>query len=76
MEDRLVTRKFWNFYDSVSVHFVNANVGWIVGGNGTIIQTTDGGNTWVNQPVEQPVVYTPVHLQMKIQVGSLELMEF
>ena len=28
------------------VFFINANKGWIVGDNGTIIATTDGGSTW------------------------------
>jgi alpha-tubulin suppressor-like RCC1 family protein len=31
------------------IHFVNETHGWAVGDNGTIIRTTDGGNTWVKQ---------------------------
>ena len=29
--------------------FVNASTGWAVGESGTIIHTTDGGDTWVGQ---------------------------
>jgi photosystem II stability/assembly factor-like uncharacterized protein len=29
-----------------SVDFLDENSGWIVGGYGTIIHTTDGGKTW------------------------------
>jgi photosystem II stability/assembly factor-like uncharacterized protein len=32
-----------------SVYFINESIGWIVGDQGKVIKTTDGGNTWVNQ---------------------------
>src|SRR5207244_3066429 len=32
-----------------SVFFTDANTGWAVGGSGTILATTNGGNTWVAQ---------------------------
>ena len=32
-----------------SVRFINQNIGFVVGTNGKIIKTTDGGNNWVNQ---------------------------
>ena len=32
-----------------AVHFVNSNVGTAVGKFGTIMHTTDGGNTWTVQ---------------------------
>lgn len=32
-----------------SVFFVNNNIGWAVGEEGTIIHTTDGGNSWNSQ---------------------------
>ena len=35
-----------NFF---GVHFVNANVGTIVGDDGIILRTTDGGSNWVQQ---------------------------
>ena len=31
------------------VSFIDENNGWIVGGNGTILHTTDGGNDWILQ---------------------------
>jgi len=31
-----------------SIRFIDSNTGWIVGGN-DILQTTDGGETWVMQ---------------------------
>jgi photosystem II stability/assembly factor-like uncharacterized protein len=33
-----------------SVYFVNQNQGWIVGSNGTFLETTDGGTTWKAKP--------------------------
>jgi len=35
-----------------SVYFVNELTGWAAGGYGTIIKTTDGGETWCNQHCE------------------------
>ncbi|GEM_PF-918630 len=32
-----------------SVYFTNSTTGWVVGENGTIITTTDGGQTWKSQ---------------------------
>jgi photosystem II stability/assembly factor-like uncharacterized protein len=36
-------------YPLSSVHFVDANNGWAVGGPGYILHTTNGGNTWNEQ---------------------------
>ncbi|MCK6622155.1 MAG: T9SS type A sorting domain-containing protein [Calditrichaceae bacterium] len=33
-----------------SVQFINSHTGYAVGTNGTIIKTTDGGNSWYNIP--------------------------
>ncbi len=33
-----------------SVDFINADVGWVVGGPNLIFHTTDGGSNWVQQP--------------------------
>ena len=35
-----------------SVHFVDDNTGWVVGWNGIILQTTDGGNNWRMQNIK------------------------
>src|SRR5512135_369662 len=37
--------------------FVTADKGWVVGGNGAIMTTTDGGNTWTAQT--DPLRTTP-----------------
>ena len=29
------------------VHFIDENIGWAVGENGTIIRTSDGGENWL-----------------------------
>ena len=44
----------WSYQDSTSafyygIDFKNANVGYAVGGNGTIVATTNGGTAWSNQ---------------------------
>jgi hypothetical protein len=31
------------------VHFYDAQIGWAVGDNGTILKTSNGGNTWSRQ---------------------------
>ena len=36
--------------DLYSVYFANENEGWAIGKFGTIIKTTNGGQTWVIQP--------------------------
>jgi photosystem II stability/assembly factor-like uncharacterized protein len=35
--------------DLSGVYFVNASTGWVVGTNGTIFHTMDGGNQWIPQ---------------------------
>ena len=43
----------YNFKSLKGVYFVNADTGWAVGSNGRILNTTDGGSTWIvqNSPV-------------------------
>lgn len=33
----------------LDMHFITAAEGWAVGGSGTVLHTTDGGNRWENQ---------------------------
>lgn len=33
------------------IHFVNANSGFVVGNNGTLLETTNGGNNWNSQSI-------------------------
>ena len=35
-----------------SVFFLNANLGWAIGGEGTVIRTIDGGENWRPQRCE------------------------
>ena len=32
-----------------AVHFLDANTGWVVGGGGIVLKTSDGGATWEDQ---------------------------
>ena len=36
------------------VHFVNENIGWVVGDSGTILHTTNGGVTFIDNEPTQP----------------------
>lgn len=36
----------WKLKD---IHFLNSNIGWAVGRDGTILKTNDGGNNWAYQ---------------------------
>jgi len=40
------------------IQFVNENVGWIGGNYGTLIKTTDGGNTWQFLSIPNKMVYS------------------
>ncbi len=33
------------------VFFINSNVGYVAGGNGTIIKTSNGGIDWIKQKI-------------------------
>lgn len=39
------------------VHFVNTQVGWAVGSNGTVLKSTDGGQSWVQQTVNNSALF-------------------
>ncbi len=41
-----------NIYRAMDVCFIDDTTGWIVGSDGTIASTTDGGETWTGQLVE------------------------
>ena len=36
-----------------TIDFVNENIGWIAGSNGTLSKTTDGGENWINIPIDE-----------------------
>lgn len=40
-----------------SVQFVSKQVGWLVGSDGRLYKSTDGGETWLTGPVAQGVYY-------------------
>ena len=37
-----------------SICFLNENIGWIAGEDGTILKTTDAGNSWISQSISTP----------------------
>jgi photosystem II stability/assembly factor-like uncharacterized protein len=37
-----------------SADFINSNTGWVAGGSGTVIKTTNGGNRWFGQYTNNP----------------------
>jgi photosystem II stability/assembly factor-like uncharacterized protein len=46
----------WNMQDSgyddlILVKFVDYSTGWVVGSNGTVLVTTDGGDNWIDRSV-------------------------
>ncbi len=43
-----------------SVCFLDEFDGWIVGWNGTILRTTDGGNHWISQSIDTNLVFFDV----------------
>ena len=43
------TQSEGEFDDLLDIFFINTTNGWAVGGNGTIIHTTDGGQHWIPQ---------------------------
>ena len=47
--------------DLFDIHFANNNDGWAVGDSGTILATTNGGNTWVKQTSGTTERFASVH---------------
>ena len=41
--------------------FINENYGWLVGNSGTILKTSNGGSTWINQSINKTVTLIPVY---------------
>ncbi|MBA4850285.1 YCF48-related protein [Emticicia sp. BO119] len=46
-------------FNHTAVHFSDASNGWVVGFNGQVIKTTDGGNNWVNKNITGVSPFTP-----------------
>ncbi|MGC8712969.1 MAG: photosynthesis system II assembly factor Ycf48 [Leptodesmis sp.] len=46
----------------LDISFANQNHGWLVGANATLVETTDGGNTWETRSLDldQPYRFTSV----------------
>ncbi len=69
------TDKYTGGGDLQSVHFLNANEGWAVGSNGTIVKSTNAGETWVEQvhptttTLESVVFVTPPMVSVTVQTS-------
>ncbi len=69
------TDKYTGGADLQSVHFLNANEGWAVGSNGTIVKSTNAGETWVEQvhptttTLESVVFVTPPMVSVTVQTS-------
>lgn len=50
-----------------SVQFVDSNLGWAVGANGTLLRTRDGGATWDNQTGSQRFRKDTMRLEQKVE---------
>ena len=53
------------------VYFADSQTGWAVGDNGTIVNTTDGGQTWLLQSSGTTEILRAVFLKIPIPVGRL-----
>jgi len=58
--------------DLFDVTFANARVGWVVGHEGTVLRTTDGGSNWsrVSNPTSEDLVRVSALGDQKAQVMS------
>lgn len=54
-----------------TICFVNSAVGFIGGDSGTILKTTDGGNTWVDLEATLAAPYSPLCLEMLNETQGL-----
>ena len=52
-----------------AIHFVDAKRGWVVGDDGTILHTTDGGQRWSPQTSDTEAGLRAVHMQGDGQRG-------
>lgn len=46
-------------FNHTAVHFSDVTNGWVVGFNGQVIRTTDGGSSWVNKNITGVAPFTP-----------------
>lgn len=51
----------------LGVHFVSASQGWVVGGDGTILHSTDGGASWTEQDSGAPRPLMALHFVDALQ---------
>ena len=57
-EDKWETKTSGVDADLLGIAFFNADIGWVVGKFGTILHTTDGGETWskISSPANEDIV--------------------
>lgn len=46
----------------LNLNFLNENIGFVVGNNGTILKTIDGGDTWIHQESGTYLNLTSIHM--------------
>ncbi|MDI6766501.1 MAG: T9SS type A sorting domain-containing protein [Bacteroidota bacterium] len=56
----------------LQVHFINKNRGWIIGENGELFKTTNGGNKWIEIPFDQPAMFTKIQALDPVNIWLLE----
>ena len=61
-----------------TIDFVNSTTGFIGGDGGTILKTTDGGETWVDIEATLDAPYSPLCLEMinESHLDSWEVIAF
>jgi len=58
--------------DLFDISFAGATAGWVVGHEGTVLRSTDGGATWtrVSSPIDEDLVHVNAESDRQAQVGS------
>lgn len=55
--------------------FLDQNLGWAAGNNGTVVKTTDGGDTWISQSINTGDIIHSIYFNNSL-LGWAALYEF